>query len=137
MADVTVALEWEGEGLRFSGGAPEGPQGRVDGNGQAAPSPMQTLLLALAGCTASDVAEILSRMRLPMAGLSVRVEGDRVTHPPRRYQRIKLSYTVRGVAATDEDKVRRAVTLSHEKYCSVLHTLRADLDVVHELTLAD
>ncbi|MBI4543939.1 MAG: OsmC family protein [Gemmatimonadetes bacterium] len=135
-AEVTVALRWTGEGLQFEGGAPAGPAARVDGRGMAGSSPMQTLLLALAGCTGSDVVEILGKMRVPLTGLEVRVEGERAAEPPRRYTRLRLVYQTRGVAANDEAKVRRAIALSHEKYCSVLHSLRPELDWSSELVLA-
>ena len=135
MADVAVALRWSGTGLVFEGGAPGGPAVRVDGQGAAGVSPMQALLLSLAGCTGADVVDILGRMRVPLAGLEVRVEGERAPSPPRRYTRVRLVYEVRGVAAADEEKVRRAVALSQEKYCSVLHTLRPDLELHTEIVL--
>lgn len=135
MADVTVALRWTGDGLVFEGGSVGGPQVRVDGEGAAGISPVQALLLSLGACTGADVVDILGRMRVPLAGLVVRLEGDRAPSPPRRYTRVRLVYEVQGVAAADEEKVRRAVALSHEKYCSVLHTLRPDLELRTEVVL--
>lgn len=129
MPDVTVTLRWTGAGLVFEGGAEGPPSLRIDGDGGVAPSPVQTLLIALCGCTAADVVEILGKMRVPLQGLEVRVEGDRRADPPRRFTRLRIVYAARGVAAADQDKLRRAVALSHEKYCSVLHTLRPDLEI--------
>jgi len=136
VADSVVSLRWEGEGLRFRGGAEGRPEGVVDGDGVTAPSPVQTLLLALAGCTAADLVLIADRMRVPLGGLSVVVEGDRRAEPPRRFTRIVMRFRVSGMAAEDEPKVRRALDLSAEKYCSVLHSLRTDdLEVRAELEL--
>lgn len=126
---VLVNLEWTG-GLRFRGGREGGAALTVDGDGAEGPSPMETLLLALAGCTAADVVEIGRKMREPLEGASfrVRVEGERAPEPPRRYTRVRLRYTWRG-AGLSRANLERAIRLSQEKYCSVLHTLRPDLEL--------
>ncbi len=135
MADVAVRLSWTGEGLRFRGGREGGPPMAVDGRGEAGPSPMQTLLLAVAACSAADVVEILGKMRLPLAGLEVAIEGDRVPDPPRRFAAIRVKYLAHGLAAEAEGQLRHAVALSQEKYCSVLHTLRPDVVVESDVAL--
>lgn len=135
MADVDVAVRWLGDGLRFEGGAVGGPVTEVDGNGRQATSPVNLLAVSLAACTAADVVEILEKMRVPLAALEVKVDGDRRPEPPRRYTRIRLEYRVRGVADEAESKLRRAVALSHEKYCSVLHSLRGDIEVTTDVVL--
>jgi putative redox protein len=130
---VEVTLTWLGD-LRFEGGRTGGPAIRLDGAGADGPSPMEALLLALAGCTAADVVEIGRKMREPWEGASFRVhvEGERAPEPPRRYTRIRLAYRVSG-AGLDRAKLERAIALSHEKYCSVLHSLRPDLVVESRL----
>lgn len=137
MADVAIALRWTGVGQEFRGGATgEGrPEVTIDGVGRAGPSPMQTLLLALAACSGADVVEILGKMRVPLSGLEVEVEGERVPEPPRRYTAVRIRYRARGVPAEAEDRLRRAVALSQEKYCSVLHTLRPDVVVESDVAL--
>jgi putative redox protein len=135
MSDVTVELEWEGEGLQFAGGALGAPPTRVDGNGKTATSPVQALLVSLAGCTAADVVDILQKMRVPLAGLRVRIEGDRAPEAPRRYTAIRMVYEVTGLSGDGEDKLRRAIQLSHEKYCSVMHSLRTDIQFSTQVVL--
>jgi putative redox protein len=135
MADVNVALEWEQSGLVFRGGAVGGVEVRVDGNTRVAISPVQSMLVALVACSAADVVDILQKMRVPLAGLTVRAEGDRAPNPPRRYTAIRLVYEVQGLAAEAEDKLRRAIQLSHEKYCSVMHSLRPDIMVSTDVVL--
>jgi putative redox protein len=88
---------------------------------------MQAVLLGFAGCMAADVIEILGKMRVPLVGLSVKVEGERAPEPPRRFTAIRLVYEVEGVPPEGEDKLARAIELSKEKYCSVLHSLRPDI----------
>lgn len=126
MAAMNVTLRWAGEALRFEGGG-AGSWVSIDGNAEAGPSPMQAVLLGFAGCMAADVIEILGKMRVPLAGLSVKVEGERAPEPPRRFTAIRLVYEVEGVPPEGEDKLARAIELSKEKYCSVLHSLRPDI----------
>lgn len=135
MADVALSLEWAGSGLVFDGGPPDGPHIIVDGDGDAGTSPMQTMLLGVAGCTAADIIEILGKMRVAVDGLAVRVDADRAPEPPRRYTRIRLVYHARGVPEGAASKLERAVELSHEKYCSALHSLRPDVDVSTEVVV--
>jgi putative redox protein len=129
MADVQVQLEWDKEGLVFHGGAVGGVELRVDGNTRVAISPVQAMLVSLVACTAADVVDILEKMRVPLGGLRVRGDADRAKEPPRRYTAIRLVYEAEGLAAESEDKLRRAIQLSHEKYCSVLHSLRTDIHI--------
>jgi putative redox protein len=138
MADVAVTLRWTGRGLVFRGGRVGGgaaPEAVVDGDGAEGPSPMQTLLLALAGCTGADVVDMLGKMRVRLEGLDVRVEGERAPEAPRRYTAVHLHFVARGLAAEAEPSLRRAVELSREKYCSVLHTLRTDVVVESDVAL--
>jgi putative redox protein len=138
MADVAVRLSWTGRGLVFRGGSTGGgpaPGMVVDGNGAEGPSPMQSLLLALAGCTGADVVDTLGKMRVRLEGLEVLVEGERVAEPPRRFDAIRLRFVAHGLSPEAEPNLRRAVELSREKYCSVLHTLRTDVVVESDVAL--
>lgn len=128
-----VTLTWTG-GLRFEGGEPGGPVSVLDGDNTAAPGPMLHLLLAAASCSAADVVDILAKMREQLSSLEVEAWGDRRDEPPRRYTGIRLHFRVRG-ASLDEAKVRRAIELSLEKYCSVIHSLAPDIPVRYELDL--
>jgi putative redox protein len=101
----------------------------VDGDGRDGPSPMEMLLMSLAGCMGVDVVDILTKMRVPLGGLAVRVEADRRAEPPRRLLAVRLTYRVEGVPASDRGKLQRAIDLSRERYCSVLHSLQPDLDL--------
>jgi putative redox protein len=135
MADLNIALAWTGAGLQFRGGKVGGPEILIDSDGAAGPSPVESLALALAGCMAVDVLDITQKMRVPITGLSVVVKGDRRADPPRRITAVRQTFRTRGVAAADEAKVTRAIALSREKYCSVLHSLREDIEMSFELAL--
>ena len=128
-----ITLTWTG-GLRFEGGEPGGPVSHVDVDNATAPGPMLHLLLAAASCSAADVVDIMEKMRQKLVTLDVEAWGDRRDEPPRRYTAMRLKYRVRG-ESLDEGKVRRAIDLSLEKYCSVMHSLAPDIPVSYELDL--
>ena len=87
------------------------------GGENMAPSPMEMLLVGMAGCTAVDVVHILRRMRQPVTDVQVNVKGVRAEEPPRVYTGIEVEYVVTG-RGLSEEKVRRAVELSETTYCS-------------------
>lgn len=80
-------------------------------------SPMELVLIALCGCTASDVVGILRKKREAFTGLEVRAKGERAEGYPAVYTSIHLTYTVRGQVS--QKAMEDAVRLSKEKYCSV------------------
>jgi putative redox protein len=81
------------------------------------PKPIELLLTALAGCTAMDVLSILKKMREPVTGLTVDVEGTRAETNPMIYTDIRVTYHVRGDVA--RASVERAIGLSKIRYCGV------------------
>jgi putative redox protein len=115
-------------GLQFRGTAESGPVITMDaagehGGGGAGPSPMETVLLALGGCTGMDVVSILTKMHAPLEGLEIKIAADRAEEHPRVFTRIALEYVFAGAGLRPE-QVGRAVELSQTKYCSVSAMLR-------------
>jgi putative redox protein len=130
-----VALEWQRRDLIFSSDVEGKPPITVDGGPtKQGPSPVETLLLALAGCTGSDVVEILRKKRADLRSLRVEVRGERRDEHPRRYTAIALSYRIVAPGLA-EHHARQAIDLSLEKYCSVTHSLAKDIPVRYELDL--
>lgn len=121
---VRLELTWEGD-LRFAGRSGEA-EVRLDSAGKAGPSPVQALAFGLAGCMAIDLVHILTKGRVPLTGLRARLVGERAGEDPRRLVKVDLHFEVRGDAPPE--KVERALALSREKYCSVWHSLRQDID---------
>jgi len=124
-----VRLRWTGEGLAFRGGPDGGVQMGIDSDGVEGQSPMETLLMALAGCMAIDVLMILEKSRVSVNELEVEAVGRRAETAPKRYESVTLGYRLQGPSDDDRSKLDRAVQLSRDKYCSVLHTLDPGLDV--------
>ncbi len=84
---------------------------------KTASTPMELVLIALCGCTASDVVGILKKKREPFTKLEVSAEGERASGYPAVYTEIKLVYRVAGKVS--HKAMEDAVKLSKEKYCSV------------------
>lgn len=120
----TVAeLTWTGE-LTFAATIND-TTFTLDSAGVQGPSPVGALAAALAGCMGMDVVHILTRGRHPFTAVTARLVGERHQDDPHRLTRITLHIAVQG--AVPAEAVERAIALSHEKYCSVWHSMRQDI----------
>ncbi len=128
-----VTMRWLRD-LQFEGSGAGRPPILVDGDSAAATSPVELLLLAAATCTASDVVIILQKQRVKLEMLEVSLQGTRRETPPRRYTAIAFQVAVRGEGA-DDAKVRHAVDLSLEKYCSVVASLAPDIAITYDVAI--
>lgn len=122
---VTLDLVWEHD-LVF-GGNSGAARIALDSAGAAGPSPMQALAFALCGCMAMDVVYILRKARQDLRGLKADLRAERAPDVPHRFTAVTLDFSVTG--AIPGDQVQRAIDLSRDKYCSVWHSLRPDLDL--------
>lgn len=131
MTDDEIQLEWTGD-LRFTAER-AGFATAIDGDEEAAPSPVGLLIEAVAACAAIDVVLILKKGRQDLTGLSVSTRATRAETLPRYITRLRFEFRLLG--DVDEAKARRAVRLSFEKYCSVYHSLRKDIELEWSVTL--
>jgi len=120
---LVAELVWSGD-LRFDATSGQA-QAVIDGDGKQGPSPMQHAAMALAGCMAADVVDIIRKGRHPLLALRVVFTGNRSEQPPRRFTAISLRFEIQG--AVPAEAVQRAIALSHDKYCSVFHSFRQDI----------
>ena len=125
-APIVADLTWLGD-LTFSATIDKAST-LIDSAGLAGPSPVQALAAALAGCMSADVAHILTKGRHPFRALTAHLIGERAQDEPHRFLRVALHFAVAG--AVPADAVERALALSREKYCSVWHSMRQDIDFV-------
>ena len=90
------------------------------------PTPVETLLSAIAACSGMDVIAILEKKRQVVTGYRIEVDGDRPPpgNYPRPFSEIRVRHYVTG-KNIDPAAVKRAVELSDDKYCTVITTLRA------------
>lgn len=127
MADTTMTIQHL-DGERYVGHNEVGSQIIVDGEAVApGVRPMEALLAALGTCTAFDVVSILAKRRTPVESYRIELEGERAEEHPRRYTRIRVRHVVSGEGIT-QASLERAVSLSHEKYCSVAGTLNSEIE---------
>ena len=92
--------------------------------------PMQMLLAAMGGCSTIDIVSILKKQRQPVDDIAITVEGEREPGvEPSLFRDIRVHFTLKG--NLDEDKVRKAVELSMEKYCSVAKTLEKTATITY------
>ena len=130
-----VLVQWHGA-RRFDAGRRGGPVQRIDGNGETGPSPVDTLLNALATCASIDVIEILAKRRTPVSTFEVEVEGARATGTPRRLTHVLLKFRITG-EGIEREHAERAIELSITKYCSVRDSLDPSLPIEWTLALSD
>ena len=122
---TAIELVWERE-LVFAGQSGAATM-VLDSAGEAGPSPVQALAFALAGCMGMDVVHILQKGRHELRGLRVALTGERAPDNPHRFTSITLEFAVTG--PVPKDQIQRAIDLSHEKYCSVWHSMRQDITI--------
>jgi putative redox protein len=128
-----ATLTWQ-NALQFSGSSEGVPSTTLDSNNATGPGPMLALLLAAGACSGSDVVLILEKMRAKLREFRIDVSGTRREQEPRRYVAIHLNYHLVG-EGIDSAKASRAIDLSVQKYCSVLHSLAPDIAVTYAFTL--
>ena len=99
----------------------------IDSGGHAGPSPCELLGAALAGCMAVDLAHILTRGRHKFTALRSKLIGQRAPEEPHRFTSVTVHFTVEGPVPAAA--IERAIQLSRDKYCSVWHSMRNDIDL--------
>ena len=95
-------------------------------------SPMETILMAVAGCSGIDMVSILKKQRQEITGFKAEVEGERIqVDEAKPFKTILVKFYVDG--NIDPKKAERAAALSFEKYCSVSKTMEPNVTVNYEV----
>ncbi len=108
--------------------------GPPEGDDSAA-RPKETLLAALAGCTAMDVASILRKKRQVATTYELEVSGESAEAHPRIFTAIRVEHRVSG--AVEAEALRRSIELSATEYCPVNAMLSAVARIEHHYRLTD
>ena len=98
--------------------------------------PSELMLVALGGCSAYDVVNILTKKRKKLTGLEVSVSAEQLPDPPWTFVKIHMSYRLRGRDLT-EKAVQDAIKLSKDKYCSVGATLAARAEITYDYVIEE
>lgn len=120
----TVAFEAVAEG---SGGRVVLDGSHAIGGEDRGMRPMELMLTAIASCAAMDVVHILRKQREPLETLRIDIEGERADATPSPFTRIRIVFVAN--EAVDDHKLRRAVALGVEKYCSASASLDPEIEV--------
>lgn len=107
----------------------DGHRALLDGTNLAI-RPMQMVLAALGSCSTIDVISILKKQREPLEDIKIEVEGERYEDKvPKTFKKINIHYKIWG--KVDEQKAKRAIDLSMDKYCSVSEMLRSTVEITY------
>lgn len=94
------------------------------------------LPMSLMGCSVHDVIEILTKQRQDIREIKMTAQHTQDEDPPWKFRKIHLHYQVIG-KNIDAEKVRKAIELSEEKYCSVYATLKDVVEITHEVEVVE
>jgi putative redox protein len=139
-SDMKARVKWV-EGVTFLGEAGSGHSVVMDGPPEhggrnLGVRPMEMLLLGMGGCTAFDVMHILKKARQPVTDCVVELEAERAGEEPKVFTKIHAHFVITG-SAVKEDRVKRAVELSAEKYCSASIMLGATASITHDYEIIE
>jgi putative redox protein len=115
---IEITASWKGEMSFLARNAAGGTVQMGTLDGKPGVSPMQLLLVAIAGCTGDDIVSILKKKQAGLDDFQVRVSGKRALNYPKIWTDIHITYIIWGNAIKPKD-VEHAITLSENKYCSV------------------
>ena len=138
MAETKATVHYSGNDF-FIGISPAGHAQVMETNGDraSAATPIELLLIAVGGCMASDVVDILHKKRQIVSDYKVKVVGERREDFPRSFKSIRLHHILTGESLS-ESAIKQAIELADSKYCSVAATLRptAEISVTFEVVQA-
>tara|TARA_B100000949_G_scaffold6017_1_gene4970 strand:+ start:1791 stop:2270 length:480 start_codon:yes stop_codon:yes gene_type:complete len=129
-----ITTKWLGE-MAFESNNPSGHTVRIDageesGGSGAGLRPKALMLSGLAGCSGLDVASLIKKMKLEVDDFKIETIANLTDEHPKYYDSVVVEYHFTG-ANLNEDKLKKAVDLSVEKYCGVMEMFRkfAKLDI--------
>jgi putative redox protein len=132
---VEAKVRWV-EGLQFVATPASNHSIVLDASAQAGAAdsaihPGELLLVGLAGCTGIDVVSILKKMKVEIQEFEVRVQGEAAEEHPKFWKKINVTYWVKG-RDVPQDKLRKAIELSQDKYCSVSAALKNKVEISYD-----
>jgi putative redox protein len=107
---------------------------KIDGARQRGFGPKALLLAGLAGCSGIDVVDILKKMRVKFSEFSIEVKAAQTEELPKVYKDIYITYKFK-TDNKNEDKLRKAIDLSLEKYCGVSAMLQKNSPIHYTLEI--
>ncbi len=135
---MNIEVFWK-EGHAFDAVADTGHVVRIDSAGEdghqpTGMNPKKLLLASLCGCSGIDVVDILKKMKVPFTRLEIKAETEQTEDHPKVFKYVNIVYEA-DVVPEDEDKLKRAVALSMDKYCGVSAMLGKHCPINHSTRL--
>ena len=107
---------------------------KIDGARKNGFGPKALLLAGLAGCSGIDIVDILKKMRVRFSEFNIEVKAAQTEDLPKVYKDIYIAYSVK-TKKENEEKVRKAIDLSLEKYCGVSAMLQKNSPIHYTLEI--
>jgi len=139
LALKTAKCKWV-QGLQFVASADSGHAIVLDaytdvGGSDSGTRPGELLLIALGSCTGIDVVSILNKMRVKFESFDVEVKAEAAPEHPKMYTEIWVKYTIKG--DVPEDKFKKAIDLSKDRYCSVSALLKKGAEIHYDYEIVN
>ncbi|MEE4605995.1 MAG: OsmC family protein [Desulfobacteraceae bacterium] len=129
---VKAQLKWT-EGMQFIARAGNGPAVVFDSSdGGSGPSPMELVLIGVAGCSAIDVIMIMEKKRAQVTDFQINITGERAEEYPKRYTDIRIEFVLHGKDIKPK-AVEQAIQLSETKYCGAMASLNATFETIYRI----
>lgn len=137
---MSVLVKWQGK-RAFEATSATGHKVLMDaspavGGEDRGSRPMELLLMGLGGCSGIDVIMMLEKGKQDVKGCEMEVTSERAEGIPAVFTKIHLHYTITG-SELNEKKVKRAVELSAEKYCSVSRMLEQSCTMTYSFEMVE
>lgn len=137
---MKVDVRWTGKmsflGISGSGHAVVMDTSQANGGEGSAPSPMEMVLMGLAGCSGIDVVSILEKKRVPFKGLQILIDGERAEEHPRVFTKVKMTFVFKG-KDLNQKALEDSIRLSLDKYCSVAGIVSKTAEISWEIAVED
>jgi putative redox protein len=129
---LKAQLNWT-DGMQFIARAGKSPAVVLDSNdGGSGASPMEMVLIGVAGCSAIDVIMIMGKKRVQVTGFQVNITGERAEEYPKRYTDLHIEFVLHGKGIKPK-AVEQAIQLSETKYCGAMASLNADFKTTYRI----
>lgn len=130
---MTLSLERINDAIQFRGMNGSYDVTIASSDDQEGLSPMEMTALSVVGCSSIDILTILEKQRQEIDDFNAEIDAERADDPPRVFTDLHLHYVFSG--DVDPDKVRRAITLSLDKYCSVSNMVDQTATITYAFTV--
>ena len=132
---IKALIKWT-DGIQFIARAGKSPAVVLDsGEGGSGPSPMEMVLMGVAGCSAMDVIMIMGKKRAEVTDFQVNISGERADEYPQRYTKVQLEFVLHGKGIKSK-AVEQAIELSETKYCGAMASLNAEVKTTYRIVEA-